>query len=214
MADGRSVVLGAVHTALGGASARAPVEKRLRRAQPGPLPRLDGSALQPGFCERWEAAAGTFELIPESAIAPAVVDYLTRHELPAVGPAMADHPLLRRQPWPPRLEPVYRSARPEDQVAVMVAYAGIAETGSLVFLAGPQSPTSLNFLPDHLICVLPAGRLLEHPEALWRELRERDGGMPRAVNLVTGPSRTADVEQKLQLGAHGPRRVHLLLAGP
>ena len=46
---------------------------------------------------------------------------------------------------------------------------------------------------------------------LWARLRMESRGMPRALNLITGPSRTADVEQTIQLGAHGPRSVHVIL---
>lgn len=215
MADSRERVLGAVRTALGGSTSTDPVAERLSRHPSGPLPRLAGTDLHEGFLERWETAAGTFEQLPHADAVPAAVErYLEEHGLVAGALAMADHPLLRARAWPDHIQPAYRSARPDDQTAVMVAYAGLAETGTLVFLAGSDSPTSLNFLPDHLICILPRSRLLEHPEALWEELRKREQGMPRAVNLVTGPSRTADVEQKLQLGAHGPRRVHLLITGP
>ena len=52
-------------------------------------------------------------------------------------------------------------------------------------------------------------------ETLWRRLREKfgDGLMPRAVNLITGPSRSADIKQTLILGAHGPRRLHVMVVG-
>jgi L-lactate dehydrogenase complex protein LldG len=44
----------------------------------------------------------------------------------------------------------------------------------------------------------------------WDRLRE-GGGMPRAINFITGPSRTGDIEQRIELGAHGPRRLHIIL---
>ena len=47
----------------------------------------------------------------------------------------------------------------------------------------------------------------------WDLLRKTLGGMPRNVMLVTGPSRSADIEQSLELGAHGPRRLHVVLVG-
>ncbi|MDN5850066.1 MAG: lactate utilization protein [Nitrococcus sp.] len=54
---------------------------------------------------------------------------------------------------------------------------------------------------------------MDYLEEVWERLLAQGERMPRAVNLITGPSRTADVEQTMQLGAHGPRRVHLLLIG-
>ena len=52
-------------------------------------------------------------------------------------------------------------------------------------------------------------------ETVWRRIRETygEGKLPRTVNLVTGPSRSADIEQTLILGAHGPRALHILVVG-
>ncbi len=55
------------------------------------------------------------------------------------------------------------------------------------------------------------GQIVRHLEDLWAQLRARLDGMPRAVSLITGPSKTADVEQTMQYGAHGPRRLHVIL---
>jgi L-lactate dehydrogenase complex protein LldG len=101
--------------------------------------------------------------------------------------------------------------RGDEASAFTVAYAGIAETGSLVFLSGPDSPVTTNFLPDNFICVLKLGDLLNDMESLWSRMQNEQREMPRAINIVTGPSRTADVEQTIQMGAHGPRRVHVIL---
>jgi L-lactate utilization protein LutC len=63
--------------------------------------------------------------------------------------------------------------------------------------------------PDH--AELPAGRIVPRIKDAWDLLRGERGELPRAINIVSGPSRTADVEQTIQLGAHGPRRLHVLL---
>jgi L-lactate dehydrogenase complex protein LldG len=96
-------------------------------------------------------------------------------------------------------------------VGLSWALAGVAETGSLLLASGPHTPTALNFLVDDFLCVLPIDRLVPHLEDAWQLVRGELGVLPRALNLITGPSRTADVEQTIQLGAHGPRRLHLLL---
>ena len=101
--------------------------------------------------------------------------------------------------------------RGEETSAVTLAYAGIAETGSLVFLSGADSPVTTNFLPDNFICVLRQADLLNDMESLWLRMKTEQRAMPRAINIVTGPSRTADVEQTIQFGAHGPRRVHVII---
>jgi L-lactate dehydrogenase complex protein LldG len=101
--------------------------------------------------------------------------------------------------------------RGEEASAITLAYAGIAETGSLVLLSGADSPVTTNFLPDNIICVLKQDDLLNDMESLWLRMQSEKQSMPRAINIVTGPSRTADVEQTIQIGAHGPRRVHVII---
>jgi L-lactate dehydrogenase complex protein LldG len=89
----------------------------------------------------------------------------------------------------------------------------VAETGTLALVSGPDTPTTLNLLPDVHIVALAAGAVVGTYEDIWTRLRARfgDGMMPRTLNFITGPSRSADIEQKLQMGAHGPRRLHILL---
>ena len=140
----------------------------------------------------------------------AVADYLAAQELPQ-RLVLAPHPLLDGIDWPDGFQAERRRAQGEDRVSLAVAFCGIAETGSLVLSAGPDSPTTLNFLPDDLLCVLPENRIVPRMEDAWALLRAERRSMPRALNIVTGPSRTADVEQTIQLGAHGPRRLHVLL---
>ena len=94
---------------------------------------------------------------------------------------------------------------------------GFAETGTLMMTSGPDHPSTLNFLPETHIVVLPAERIGGAYEEGWAHLRAEGGPdadasfMPRTVNLVTGPSRTADIEQTIALGAHGPRRLHIVI---
>lgn len=103
-------------------------------------------------------------------------------------------------------------AEPTDQASVTSAFAGVAETGSLALISGADSPTSLNYLPDNHIVVLRTEQIVGNYEEVWRLLRKKTGDdWPRAVNWITGPSRTADIEQELLLGAHGPRRLHVVL---
>src|SRR5690606_23476498 len=104
----------------------------------------------------------------------------------------------------------------DDPVSLTAAFAGVAETGTLMLTSGAAHPTTLNFLPDTHIVVLRADQIVGPYEAAWTRLRARQqaqagGAMPRTVNFVTGPSRTGDIEQKIQLGAHGPRRLHIVL---
>ena len=98
-------------------------------------------------------------------------------------------------------------------MAIQHGFAAIAETGTLMLPSAPERPTTLNLLAEAAIVVLAADRVVGAYEEAWDLLRAELGAMPRNVMLVTGPSRSADIEQTLELGAHGPRRLHVVLVG-
>lgn len=171
------------------------------------------------FIKNVEKEFGTVERLPDAASVPAAVaDYLAAQNLPPRF-VLAPHPELEALPWStrPMLEFEPRRASPDDRVSVQHAFAAIAETGTLMLPSAPVRPTTLNILPDTEIVVLRASHIVGAYEEAWDRLRaeNRDalsgGFMPRNVMLVTGPSRSADIEQTLELGAHGPRRLHVLL---
>lgn len=213
MSTERERVLGRIRDALGRdrpASAAVVAEDREARLA-GPLPR---PAWQEGrlarFTARLERAAATWEWLEDVAALPRAVAPALQGAAPK-RLRLAGHPLLRGLDWPGDWETAEGPAGAADwPVALTVAAAGIAETGTLVFRSGADSPTTLNFLPDRHLVLLRAADVGDYPEEVWPRLRA-EGAPPRAVNLVTGPSRTADVEQTLQLGAHGPRQLHVLL---
>jgi|UniRef100_A0A8J4HBM6 L-lactate dehydrogenase complex protein LldG len=180
------------------------------------LPRPEQVAL---FIANVEKEFGSVARLADLAAVPgAVADYLAQHNLP---PAivMAPHPELRAIPWSDR--PLLRlhegRAEGSDQVSLQHGFAAIAETGTLMLPAGPERPTTINLLADTALVFLRASRVVGAYEEAWDLLRAEHhdaltgGFMPRNVMLVTGPSRTADIEQTLELGAHGPRRLHILL---
>ncbi|MBN8907398.1 MAG: LUD domain-containing protein [Rhodospirillales bacterium] len=165
------------------------------------------------FVRNVEKEFGTVTRVAAAAEVPgAVADYLAAQNLPSEL-VMAPHPELQAIPWQERPMLSIRQGRAEatDAVAVQHAFAGIAETGTLMFPSAPERPTTLNVLADTAIAVLRASRLVGAYEDAWDLLRTELGGMPRNVMLVTGPSRSADIEQTLELGAHGPRRLHVVL---
>ena len=171
------------------------------------------------FLRNLEKEFATFTRVASAADVPAAVaDYVVAQNLPSEF-AMAPHPELQAIPWDTRPMLVRREGRasPSDLVSVQHGYLGIAETGTLMLPAAPQRPTTLNLLCDTEIVVLRASRVLGAYEEAWDVLRaEREGMvpgnfMPRNVMLVTGPSRSADIESTLELGAHGPRRLHVVL---
>ena len=104
-----------------------------------------------------------------------------------------------------------RAVRPDDALAVVWAEAGIAETGTLVVSDRIECPAQSNFLPAHWVVILHALDLVDHFEAYW-DSRARTGQTgPRSLHWITGPSRTADIGMQMQVGAHGPIGVHVLL---
>ncbi len=165
------------------------------------------------FIHNVEKEFGTVVRVADLAAIPEVVaDYLASQNLPtefAIGP----HPELRAIPWDTRPLLRMREGRAEatDLVSVQQGYAGIAETGTLMLPSSPERPTTLNLLCDTAIVVLRASDIVGPYEDAWDRLRREDAFMPRNVMLVTGPSRSADIESTLELGAHGPRRVHVVL---
>ena len=98
-----------------------------------------------------------------------------------------------------------------DLVGVTGCFAAVAETGTLALLSGPDTPASMALLPETHIAVVPCLRIVRHMEDVFALLRHERGEPPRALNFISGPSRTGDIEQTIVLGAHGPYRVHLIL---
>ena len=151
-------------------------------------------------------------------IPAAVSEYLRQHQLPAQI-KIAPDPRLKSLDWTASTSLMVNDGRADgdDPVSVSHAIGGVAETGTLVLTSGPESPTSLNFLPlDHIV-VVRADDIAGDYEALWDRIRQMaadngtSGKLPRTVNWITGPSRTADIEQTLLLGAHGPQRLHIIM---
>ena len=222
MSAGRSEILAGIRRGLKrgplSGTDRADLEARLAQPKIGLVP--DRSNLNPRdqldlFESMATEVAATLERVTDLRDVPkAIAGYLKANNLPAeirVAPSAE----LTAMPWEgePLLTVQQGRAEPSDQVSVSGAFAGIAETGSLMLLSGPAGPTTLNFLPDTHIVVLKTSDVVGPYEDAWNRLRARDGkgAMPRTVNFITGPSRTADIEQTIQLGAHGPRRLHILL---
>jgi L-lactate dehydrogenase complex protein LldG len=147
----------------------------------------------------------------------AIAEYLRGHNLPAAFRS-GDDPRLAVLPWErvPQLVRHLGPAQRHDAVGVSQADAGIAETGTLLLASGRANPTTLAFLPETHIVVVAAADVVGDYETAIDALRKRlgDGFPPRTINLITGPSRSADIEQTMLLGAHGPRRLHIILVDP
>jgi L-lactate dehydrogenase complex protein LldG len=165
------------------------------------------------FVQNVEKEFGTVVVVADlDAVPGAVTDYLATQNLPG-RVVMAPHPALQEIPWSARPLLEIREGRAEatDAVSVQHGFAGIAETGTLMLPSAPERPVTLNLLADTAVVVLRANAVVGAYEEAWDRLRAEVGAMPRNVMFVTGPSRSADIEQTLELGAHGPRRLHIVL---
>jgi len=186
------------------------VQQHLQQHLQGPQPDWNEDDVS-CFISKLESVAGTLHRVTgEADVMAATHAYLQQQALP-LQLVSAKSPLLDNLDWPAEFTVEQRRATGTDTTVLTEAFAGVAETGSLVLLSGTYSPTSLNFLPDNYLCVLRRDHIVRHIEDVWEWIRLQPGCMPRAVNFITGPSRTADVEQTIQLGAHGPRRLHVIL---
>jgi L-lactate dehydrogenase complex protein LldG len=85
---------------------------------------------------------------------------------------------------------------------------GLADTGSVVLEAGPDEPRARHLLPEVHVSLLPESRIVPGLEELFAAV---GSALPSALVIVTGPSRSADIEQRLVVGVHGPREVHVVL---
>ena len=193
------------------------VAERLDRAPKGVIPargQVSGEALVEVFRAQAEAALATVRVVDSVAEVPrAVAEFLREHNLPATL-RMGDDPRLKAMPWgETALEMSQGRSDGGDLNAVSHALGGVAESGTAVMVSGPENPSTLNFLPDNHIVVIAAKDIAGDYERVFAKLRATygKGQMPRTVNFITGPSRSGDIEQTLLLGAHGPRRLHVLV---
>jgi L-lactate dehydrogenase complex protein LldG len=221
----REAILGGVRAALGrgplSPSRAAELQARLaahrRNLVPARAASLDHHARIDLFVAMAEAVQATVARLASAADIPdEVARYLAAENLPAEL-KMAPDPGLAALPWDrrPLLQIRRGAAEAGDAVGLTPCFAAVAETGTLMLVSGPVTPTTLNFLPDTHIAVVHADQVVATYEDGWDRLRAAMPGggaaLPRTVNYITGPSRTGDIEQRIVLGAHGPRRLHILV---
>jgi L-lactate dehydrogenase complex protein LldG len=164
------------------------------------------------FVAMAEEVQATVARVSSLGAAPeAVAHYLAAENLPAEL-VVAPDSSLDEIPWGVRPLLRIRRGRVEagDAVGLTPCFAAIAETGTLMLISGADTPTTLNFLPDTHIVIVRDDQVVAAYEDGWDRLRDRRG-LPRTINFITGPSRTGDIEQRIELGAHGPRRLHIIV---
>jgi L-lactate dehydrogenase complex protein LldG len=162
-----------------------------------------------------KVSASLSRVAAPEAVPEAVAAFLRDRNLPA-RVRIGDDALLAGAPWErTQIEVLRGPSDGSDPIGLSHAFAGVAETGTLVLLSGPDNPTTLNFLPETHIVAVRTEDIAGDFETVWDMIQSRfgKGALPRTVNLITGPSRSADIEQTILLGAHGPRRLHILIVG-
>jgi L-lactate dehydrogenase complex protein LldG len=188
---------------------RASLADYLARHPSGPKPVMKTDLLS-RFTSEAQKLSSTLERVPSAdAVVAAAGAYLTGRGL-SLDVAVAG--ALAGLDWASAgIQARSGGARDADLVGVSRAFCGVAETGSLVFLSGRESPATLNLLPETHLAVLAEERIVACLEDAFDLIRHEQGELPRAVNFISGPSRTGDIEQTIVLGAHGPYRVHIFV---
>lgn len=224
MSDARAAVLARIRDALGrtpeeDVRARERVAAWPAKAKPGRIPargQLEPEARIELFTSMATRVQTDVERVTGADAIPAAVGrYLRRHNLPQKL-VMAPDPALDEANWAsqPLLRIVRGTAGDTDAVGLTLAVAGVAETGTVLLASGAERPTLLAYLPETCIVVLPTDRIVGAYEQALTLYREDATGLPRSLNFITGPSRTGDIAQKLELGAHGPKRLLVVLVDP
>ncbi|HSV28889.1 MAG TPA: LUD domain-containing protein [Candidatus Omnitrophota bacterium] len=212
----RDAILGnirrALHRDVLPACEQANLNRRMADSRPNVVP-ARGRGDHGELVERFRAMAvetqATLARVADEAAVPAAIAAFLADA--GIAPAVVASPALSGLDWGGAgLQARLGAALPGDLVSVTPTFRAVAETGSLVTLSAPDRPSSLHFLPDVHIALVKASEVVGAYEDAWAALRQA-GALPRTVNLITGPSRTADIEQSLLLGAHGPRRLHVIL---
>lgn len=217
----RNAILGRIRKNLGRGSGPqdAPAEVVARLANPprNIMParaQIDHDAQLDLFVSMAKGVAASVTRLENMDGVPAEISrYLAEHNQPAVVRLAPDAAITGLDWAKTTLEISSGVAGPHDMVSVTPAFAGVAETGSLMLRSGPDQPYTLNMLPDTHIVVVKTSQVVGTYEEVWSLQRQDQGRgtMPRTFLWVTGPSRTGDIEQTIQLGAHGPRRLHIVL---
>ena len=208
----RDRILDRVRRATGGGD-RVAVAVRLghSQAQPAPIPaeaQTRGEARITQFIEKTVAVDATVSRLASLDDLPAALaDELRNRNLPAAIRTGTDAAFERD--WG-TIEHTTGPGRLVEPATLSRAHLAMAETGTLILASGPENPVTLTFLGETHFVVVAAEDIKAGFEDMWAEWRSRALD-PRTVNMVTGPSRSADIGQTLQLGAHGPVALHVFV---
>lgn len=160
--------------------------------------------------------AAVIEVADTHSVPAAIQAYLVANGLrPSV--RLGADARLTGMPWREvgGLEALRGAGEPDDPNGLSFALCGIAETGTLVMAAGADNPVTLAFLPSTHIIIVERDTIVGSYEEAIEKVRRVFGptDMPRTLNYISGPSRTADIGGKIVIGAHGPRNLCVVIVG-
>jgi L-lactate dehydrogenase complex protein LldG len=190
---------------------RDAVAQWIERHPTGPQPTVGADRVAHFEAQAARMSSTTDRVASMDEVPAAVARYLDAHGL---GRRAVCWNTLAGLDWAgAALEVEPRRPQGDDMVGISGAFVAIAETGTLMMLSGPDTPASMHLLPETHVAIVAAERVVAHYEEGFALARDERGRLPRATNLVSGPSRTGDIEQTIVLGAHGPYRVHVVIVG-
>jgi L-lactate dehydrogenase complex protein LldF len=159
------------------------------------------------FTQELESVGGHVYRIRAEGLAERVGILLREHD---IGTALAWDQVLGMDDggWLRAGVRMVHSLDPTLRAGITGVVSGIANTGSLVISSGKGQPLSASLLPEIHIAVLRSSQILS---SLEEALQSQDVQEASSVVLVTGPSRTADIEMTLTIGVHGPKELHVFM---
>ncbi len=194
------------------AAEREAVKARIQSRPTAPLPSIAKHEPVAHFiaeCDRVKTTVA--QLATEAEIPAAVAKYIAEESLNTGLSGWSQYAHLDWQAA--GLSYISGPATADDLIGFTDCFCAIGESGTLLLLSSPSTPKLNALLPETHICVVKKSRIVPTMEAAFALMREEIGAPPRATFFVSGPSRTADIEQTIVIGAHGPYRVHVLLVG-
>ncbi len=175
-----------------------------------PRPVVDGILIE-RLIQKHTAVHGTVAVVSAlSEVPDAVSAFLSIHGLPAKM-VMSSTEWMLGLDWNPDWEMECRRTSAEDAAAVTDVVCAVAESGTFVIASSADVSSTQMFLPENHVVIVDAGQIVRHLDDALTVCAERIAASARGVHMITGPSKTADVEQTLQYGAHGPRRLHAVI---
>ncbi len=213
--DSRTHIMAKVRHGSHGLDASA-IERELKTLGTAPSAPLASDDLCVAFLTNVLRNRGTVALAKNrseavKAVGQYIYERYRSHRLVA-----GNDPHLAAMPWRDGgVLPRFGELEAGEAVALSYARWGIAEMGAVVTWTGKNNPAANNLLGEDHIVILDDTNLVSDMEALWEQMTPEmeHKGRPRGINLIAGPSSTADIEMKMIYGAHGPRGWHVILLG-